>query len=298
MANYIQSSGTKKQWLENKAIMGVFGLMKLLPYRSRNRLMGASLRGILGTIIGYRKRIMDNLNLIYPDMMQERKVEIADQVLDNAGRTFIENVYPTNFLANNLKIELWGEGLEEVLEAHASGRPIMFYSGHFGNHEAFRAALYQRGIKVGGMVRRMANPYFDINYKNMLDIDGRSGPVFEAHSKGTLGFFKALKKGSALVLLIDLAVSNGKFVNFMGKPACTSLTAANFALKSKALFLPYFSMRNPDGESFCVEIGTPIKHSDPLIMTQEATKSLENRITKDPGNWFWIHRRWKHSPRS
>jgi KDO2-lipid IV(A) lauroyltransferase len=296
MANSMQRSGTNRQWLENKAIMGVFALMKLLPYRSRNRLMGASLRGFMGNIIGYRKRIMNNLNLIYPNMVQERKTEIADQVLDNAGRTFIENVYPAAFLVNNLEVELWGEGLEEVLKAHAIRRPIMFYSGHFGNHEAFRAALFQRGIKVGGMVRRMANPYFDINYKNMLDIDGRSGPVFEAHPKGTLGFFKALKTGSALVLLIDLAVSNGKFINFMGKPACTSLTAANFALKSNALFLPYFSMRNPDSESFRVEIGVPIDHSDPLTMTQEATKSLEDRITKDPGNWFWIHRRWKHSP--
>jgi KDO2-lipid IV(A) lauroyltransferase len=57
-------------------------------------------------------------------------------------------------------------------------------------------------------------------------------------------------------------------------------------------------MRNPDSESFRVEIGVPIDHSDPLTMTQEATKSLEDRITKDPGNWFWIHRRWKHSPES
>jgi len=32
-------------------------------------------------------------------------------------------------------------------------------------------------------------------------------------------------------------------------------------------------------------------------MTKEATKSLELRIKKDPGNWFWIHRRWKYSPK-
>jgi KDO2-lipid IV(A) lauroyltransferase len=31
-------------------------------------------------------------------------------------------------------------------------------------------------------------------------------------------------------------------------------------------------------------------------MTKEATKSLEQRIAADPGNWFWIHRRWKHKP--
>jgi KDO2-lipid IV(A) lauroyltransferase len=258
--------------------------------------LGACLRGILGTTIGYRKRIIDNLNLIYPEMAPMRKTEIADQVLDNAGRTFIENMYPAEFQRQNAGIELWGAGLDDLLEAHADGRPIMFYSGHFGNHEAFRAALFEHGIKIGGMVRRMANPYFYANYKNMLDIDGRSGPVFEATSKGTLGLFKALNKGAALVLLIDLAVSDGEVVSFMGKPAYTSLTAASFALKADALFLPYFSMRNPDGDSFRVEIGAAVEHTDAVTMTKEATKSLEQRIAADPGNWFWIHRRWKHKP--
>ena len=172
----------------------------------------------------------------------------------------------------------------------------MFYSGHFGNHGAFRAALFEHCIKIGGMVRRMANHYFYANYKNMLDIDGRSGPVFEATSKGSLSLFKALNKEAALVLLIDLAVSDGEVVSFMGKPAYTSLTAASFALKADALFLPYFSMRNPDGDSFRVEIGAAVEHTDAVTMTKEATKSLEQRIAADPGNWFWIHRRWKHKP--
>ena len=171
----------------------------------------------------------------------------------------------------------------------------MFYSGHFGNHEAFRAALYKHGIKVGGMVRRMANPYFDVQYKRMLDINGRGGPVFEADKHGTLAMVKSLKTGTALVLLLDLALSYGMPVTFMGRSVYCSVTAASFALKTKALFVPYFSMRNSDGESFSVEIGPPIEHSDAETMTREATKSIENRVYADPGNWFWIHRRWKYA---
>jgi len=96
-------------------------------------------------------------------------------------------------------------------------------------------------------------------------------------------------------LLIDLAVPDGPSINFLGQPARTALTAATFAMKSNALFLPYFSMRNSDAVSFNVEIGKPIKHSDALTMTKQATKALELRIAKDPGNWFWIHRRWKYN---
>ena len=241
---------------------------------------------------------MDNLNLIYPNMPHAQKVEISHQVLDNAGRTFTENMFPAQFQAQTPEIMQHGAGLEAVLRAHKDGRPIMFYSGHFGNHEAFRAALYKHGIKVGGMVRRMANPYFDVQYKRMLDINGRGGPVFEADKHGTLAMVKSLKTGTALVLLLDLALSYGMPVTFMGRSVYCSVTAASFALKTKALFVPYFSMRNSDGESFSVEIGTPIEHSDAETMTREATKSIENRVYADPGNWFWIHRRWKYQPPS
>jgi KDO2-lipid IV(A) lauroyltransferase len=296
MADTGKPRGTLRQKLEYAAIMGFFGTMWLVPYRLRNRWVGACLRGLLGRLLGYRKRVMDNLNLIYPKMPHAQKLEIASQVLDNAGRTFTENMFPAQFQAQNPEIMLHGAGLEAVLQAHKDGRPIMFYSGHFGNHEAFRAALYKHGIKVGGMVRRMANPYFDVQYKRMLDINGRGGPVFEADKHGTLAMVKSLKTGTALVLLLDLALSYGMPVTFMGRSVYCSVTAASFALKTKALFVPYFSMRNSDGESFSVEIGPPIEHSDAETMTREATKSIETRVYADPGNWFWIHRRWKYQP--
>jgi|TARA_B110000093_G_C12968687_1_gene411089 KDO2-lipid IV(A) lauroyltransferase len=297
MTDTTNKVGTFKEWLSSQILMLFFRCMRQLPYLYRHRLMGALLRGPLGHITGYKKRTLNNLNLIYPDLSDKQKSKIANQVLDNAGRTFLENMYPAEFQAQNPKIELWGDGLENLLKAHSNGRPVIFFSGHFGNHEAFRAALYKHGIKVGGLIRPMSNPYFDYHYQKTLLIEGRSGPVFLPGVKGTLGFYRALKRGATLALLIDLAVPDGPFLSFLGQPARTALTAASFALKSNALFLPYFSMRNPDSISFSVEIGRPIKHSDPLTMTKEATKSLELRIKKDPGNWFWIHRRWKYHPK-
>jgi len=96
---------------------------------------------------------------------------------------------------------------------------------------------------------------------------------------------------SALVLLIDLETTRAGRMEFMGTPAYTSTAAASFALKADALYIPYFSMRRKDG--FSVEIPAPIPHSDPETMTKAANKELEKRIIADPGNWFWVHRRWK-----
>ena len=94
-------------------------------------------------------------------------------------------------------------------------------------------------------------------------------------------------------IVIDVAVQSGERLDFMGKPAWTSTNAAAMAIKAGALYMPYFSMRAPDRNSFRVEIAAPIPHSDPTTMTLAAHRLLEERITADPGNWFWVHRRWK-----
>ena len=295
MNKNFRRDGTLKEWLFSQILMLFFRSMRRLPYNFRHRLIGALMKGPLGYITGYRKRALTNLKFIYPELSSKQLSNIANQALDNAGRTFLENMYPADFQAHNPNIQLWGEGLEDLLKAHSDDRPILFFSGHFGNHEAFRAALYRHGIKVGGLIRPMSNPYFDRHYQKTLLIEGKSGPVFLPGPQGTLSFYKALKSGATLVLLIDLAVPDGPSINFLGQPARTALTAATFAMKSNALFLPYFSMRNSDAVSFNVEIGKPIKHSDALTMTKQATKALELRIAKDPGNWFWIHRRWKYN---
>ena len=46
-------------------------------------------------------------------------------------------------------------------------------------------------------------------------------------------------------------------------------------------------------ELFRIELESPIPHSTPLQMTTDLTRSLEVRVTADPGQWFWIHKRWK-----
>ena len=74
MAKTGKPRGTLRQKLEYLAIMAFFGAMWLVPYRLRNRCVGACLRGFLGRMLGYRKRVMDNLDLIYPDTPQMRKI--------------------------------------------------------------------------------------------------------------------------------------------------------------------------------------------------------------------------------
>ena len=135
----------------------------------------------------------------------------------------------------------------------------------------------------------MRNRYFNSHYVRTMEAFG--GPVFPQGRSGTAGFVRHLKAGGLLVLLFDQS-AKGAQIDFLGKPARTALSAAELALRYDAVLIPFYATRAADGLSFSVELEAPIPPSTAIDMTIALTRSLEARIKSDPGQWFWIHRRW------
>lgn len=275
----------------NLVLRGLIGVALALPYATRVAFMGWMLRRVIGPLAGYRRRALDNLALIWPDLPAARRREIAAAALDNAGRTLIENYSTAEFTARAAGLTPEGPGLAALETARAAGRPVILVSGHFGNYEAARAALVARGFHIGGLYRNMKNRYFNAHYVRTMQAFG--GPVFPQGRAGTGGFVRHLKQGGQLVLLFDQDVRRGEPIPFLGRPARTALSAAELALRLKADLIPFFAIRQPDGLSFRVELDAPVPASDPVTMTTAITKALERRVEAHPGQWFWIHRRWK-----
>lgn len=249
------------------------------------------MRSILAPLVGYNRRSMDHLRFIYPDMPDTEVRSIARKVADNAGRTFIENYSTKTFLERNSSAPINGPGLAALEDAQRSGKPVILVTGHFGNYEAPRAALVARGFDVGGLYRPAANKYFNDHYeKNMLAF---GGPVFAQGRKGTSGFVRHLRAGGILVLLFDQHVKRGTRLDFLGKPAKTALSAAELALRYDALLIPFYGIRKENGLDFNIELESPVPHSDAITMTKALNKSIGDRITTNPEQWFWVHRRWK-----
>lgn len=278
------------QWAQDRIARGLIGLALALPYRWRVPLMGWLMRRLVGPLTGYRRRALDNLAMIWPDMPAPDRAAIAAQVLDNAGRTLIENYSTAEFTARAAAITPTGPGLAALESARAAGRPVILVTGHFGNYEAGRAALVARGHVIGGLYRPMSNLYFNDHYVATMEAFG--GPVFAQGRAGTAGFVRHLKSGGHLVLLFDQHAP-GALIPFLGKPAHTALSAAELALRYDAALIPFFATRQPDGLSFTVDLEAPIAPGTAEGMTRALTRRLEARVTAHPGQWFWVHRRWK-----
>ncbi len=272
-------------------LRGLISLALLLPYPWRVQLMGWLMTHVIGPMAGYRRRALANLAYIYPNMGLAARRRIAAGVLNNAGRTIIENYSTVDFARQLTHAQITGPGLAALAEARQQGRTVLFVTAHFGNYEAPRHVLLAQGYSIGGLYRPMSNPYFNSHYVRTMQ--GVSGPVFDKGPRGIMGFARFLKGGGMGTILFDIYYQGGPALPFLGQPAPTATSAAEFALRFDALLLPYFGIRAADGLNFQINLGAPIAHTEPLQMTQEMTKRLETQVAARPEQWFWVHNRWK-----
>jgi len=278
-------------YLTNAFIVGLIRLALLLPYKARIAFVGWVVQHVIGPVAGYRARALENLAMIWPQMPQERRAEIASKCLNNVGRSFIENYSARDFPKRMAKNTPTGAGVAALEKAAEQGKPVILVTGHYGNYEAMRACLVARGYDIGGLYRNMKNPYFNAHYVQTMEAFG--GPVFPQGRRGTAGFVRHLKEGGQLVLLFDQHVFGAPALDFLGQPANTALSAAELALRYDALLIPFYGIRQADGVSFDTVLEAPVPHSDAVTMTQALNDSLTARVKTDPEQWFWVHRRWR-----
>lgn len=291
MADRAAPTGSWQDWFTDRALRLLIALALALPLRARLAFMGWLISRVVAPLVGYEQRALDNLSHVWPEKSAKEHLRIARAAANNAGRTMIENYDVAGLLRRMGQTAIHGDGLPAIEAARAEGRPVIFITGHFGNFEAPRAALVARGYEIGGLYRPMSNPYFNDHYaRNMHAL---SDPVFEQGRKGTMGLYKHIRNGGMGVLLFDIFDSSGVPIPFLGQPAPTVLSAAEIALKTGALLVPFFGVRAANGRDFEITFEAPIPEGSAEEMMRAATQRLEAQIMRHPGQWFWIHRRWK-----
>ncbi|NKX72431.1 lysophospholipid acyltransferase family protein [Rhodobacteraceae bacterium R_SAG1] len=274
----------------NLVLRGIIGGLGLVPYRWRIPAMGWVLRKA-APLVGFHKRIRNNLALVCPDLPQQDVTRLCHEVSDNIGRVVAELYAGAPFLKRAWQAPVTGPGLAALEQARAEGRPVILVTGHFGNYDAARANLIHRGFEMGALYRRMANPFFNEHYVRAIEKTGK--PMFEQGKRGMMEMVRHLKKGGIIAIVADLHAHGGKNIDFFGEPAVTSVVPAELALKYKAAMIPVYAIRQPNGLDFEIIIQDEIPPTDPITMTTTVSKQLEDLVRQHMGQWFWVHRRWK-----
>jgi len=246
--------------------------------------------------------VAENLQTAFPNLPAGERDAIARQMWRHLILMIAEiaqtprKVHETNWRAHSHIVNQ-----ELFVRTLLSGRPLVLISGHFGNFELGGYLMGLFGFPTYTVARALDNRFLD---RFVNDFRGRTGQYMLPKKGSGADIQQLLQRGGILTLLGDQHAGPRQcWVNFFGKPASTHKAVSVFSLGNKAPTMVSYARRL--GRALHYEVG-PAAICDPRdpnfelgtvpLLAQWYTDHLEKLIRQSPGQYWWLHRRWKGEP--
>lgn len=178
------------------------------------------------------------------------------------------------------------------------GRGLIMVTGHYGNFEITGYLLGLFGFKIYSVARALDNKYLDSYIRAIRERKGQK--IIDKRGAARL-MSQASEEGATFGLIADQdAGYKGIFVDFFGRKASTYKSIALTAITKDMPVVVGYSRRV--GNRFFFDIGINriifpeewAAQEDPVTwVTAEYTAAIEAFVREDPGQYWWVHRRWK-----
>jgi KDO2-lipid IV(A) lauroyltransferase len=262
---------------------------RIIPFSKRGRVIGRVLELVAAGVPPFRRRAERNLALVFPDMPPGERRRIAIEVAGTVGATLSEILNNDLFAKAAGDISFGGPGFDALKRARAEGKGAIIVSAHFGQWEAIRHVLKLHGMETGAVYKPNRNRFYENLHLPAIKQAGE--PIVENGAAGMMKTVRHVRSGGFFAILTDQRFVKGVQLPFMGRPAWTSLAAAELALKYGLPLVPAYATRGPDGLVH-VDFEDPIVAKDATDAMKQVLQSLEARVRKTPGQWYWYHNRW------
>lgn len=264
---------------------------------------------LLGDIIfrldkKHRDRAIHNLRRGFPDLSPDDTEHLARRSMQNLFMFFVEVLFTTRLI----RIDTWTKYVElknfrpvlDMLLRKQHG--LIMLTGHYGNFEISNYVLGTLGFDTTAIGRPLDNPYVN---DWLMAVRERQGGKIIAKKGATDEITTILEQKGAVGFVADQnAGSKGVFVDFFGRKASTYKSIGLLAMEYNIPIVVGSARRIGDRFKFVVsaqEIIYPTdwqSQDDPLrYITQRYTKAIEDFVRQDPGQYWWVHRRWKSRPK-
>jgi KDO2-lipid IV(A) lauroyltransferase len=274
---------------------------RVVPERSLVRAGGFCARQI-GMRIPRRYQIgMRNLSLAFPEKTDREKRDILGQSWDNMGRAAVEYFFIDQIwdfdpaAAKPGRIE--AEGAERFVRLATDNKPAIILSAHLANWELPMVAAERLGLAAAALFAQPRNRW--IARMVMARRQSVMGELVAAGPGALHRLARALEAGSHLGLLVDQFHDRGPEVMLFGHP-----TKANpiFARLAREFECPVHTVRviRLPGDRFRIELSEELDlprdangRIDVAGAAQMVATIIEGWVREHPGQWFWVHRRWR-----
>jgi len=239
-----------------------------------------------------------NLRCSFPEKSMEEIITIAKGVYRTMGIVAADFFEIPSLTKENIGNLVEVQGLENCITALKKNKGLLMFGAHFGNWELDAAAVSLLLKSAAVIYRPLDNPFLD---KFVAQVRSSTGNIPIPKERAMRKMLRHLKNNGVLGILLDQNVDwpEGVFVDFFGRPACTTNGLALLALGTDAPVIPAYIVRLENGK-YRMIIGEEMEvvhtddiNADILINTQNFTKAIEETIRKYPDQWLWVHQRWK-----
>ena len=277
----------------------VIGVVRWLPMRwvlAAGSVLGRAFYVVDG---GHRKLAIDNLRAAFPLRSRSECVTIARRMFEHFGQLLMVLLKFSTLTPQQMLECVEFDGEDRVRAAHAQGRGVLLFTGHFGFWEinALVHALALHPMSV--LARPLDNPLLHDLLERVRTSTGNSVIYRRGAVRRVL---RALAANQAVAVLIDQHMhADAVYVDFFNRQAATTSALAALALKTGAPVVPVFALPLPGGRFRMVyeHPVQPPEAGDPDAVrqfTQRCTDVLEMYVRRYPELWLWMHRRWRDVP--
>jgi KDO2-lipid IV(A) lauroyltransferase len=272
-------------------------LLGALPLSWARGVARGAARIIYCVVPRVRKTGMANLKLVFGDELTDSdRKRILREAVENMVIVAAEFPRIPQLKGDFLRDQVTVRGLEHL---PADGTCFAI-SAHLGNWEWMAPAMAELGRKSAEVVRPLDDPLLDAYVDRT-----RRGDKVCTIPKDQAGrdIIERLKEGYMVGILVDQSPSsNGVPIRFFNQPSWATIGPVILALRSHAPVHAVSMVRGPDGRytiEFTPEIPmvqTGNMRDDLIENVQRCQDAIEALIRQHPGQWLWLHRRWKPRP--
>ena len=247
-----------------------------------------------------RRRTLENLALVYPDLDAGARTAFARDVFRSLGEDLTDTLAlldPTESPDRTLGIT--SESIAALESALGEGRGVVYVTCHLGPWERMAALLARLGFPITTLARESYDSRFHALVYERLRTARNVEAIYRADPRAPFAIVRALKRGRVLGFLVDLvnprSSSSTARVEWLGRPSQIALGPARLALRTACPIVIGTPAPGTSSTHFDILVSR-LATSDlepnlagEAALSQRIADALSERIRALPAHWPWMH---------
>ena len=280
-------------------------IVNLLPYKARILLVSHIVRFVLFVAPKYRKIGIVNLTRAFPDKDAVWRDSIMRECSDSFAKLIVDLLRLPSISLKEANERFEFSFRSRLDQLRRDNIPVIYATGHLGSFEMLAHYLCVIRHPLSFVARKLKPEGLDRWWTEQREAHGNKVISRSGALKGVL---RQLKRNQDIAVLFDQNVTrdHAVFVPWFGNLAATSKLIGLAALRTRAIVV-VISMESLSSQMYKIntlECDFRELYDDEQISSEEkvlritakVSSEYESMIRKNPGAWFWLHRRWKTTP--